>query len=142
MLPPTLQVNAFRGGRINDAVRLLESPLYNLENIDSIVLAVGLNDRLSDPDDLVLDLQRLADWANRYHKQIFFLEIPMLPALNPATRDCIRHLNLAARDIFSPDFIDIDQSRVIAQPSDVTGLHYCTETAEYMISRVSQHFLA
>ena len=141
-LPPGMHVDAFRGAHLKDAADLLEAATARLQNVDRLVLAVGFNDRSSTaPDEAVLQMQRICDWGSHYHTRIAFTEIPILPTVPPQDQDTIRHLNIAAREVFGADFVEIDQTEVFAIATDVTGCHYTVQTAKSILSMVTRHFL-
>lgn len=141
-LAPGMHVDAFRGAHLKDAADLMEAATTRLQDVDRLVVAVGFNDRSStSPDEAVLQMQRICDWGAHYHTRIAFTEIPILPTVSPQVQDTIRHLNVAAREVFNADFIEIDQDQVFAIAADTTGCHYTVPTAKHILSRVTRHFL-
>jgi hypothetical protein len=136
-LPSGFCVEAFRGGHIHDAAELLEAATTNLEKVQDIVVAMGLNDRTTEePENVVLDLQRIRDWGSRHHKRLAFVEVTQMPSLTATVRKTIDHINAAAQDIFETDFIRIEQAAVRANPQDTTGIHYTSLTAKHIVSRI------
>lgn len=141
-LPPDVHVDAFKGARLGDVAELLDAAPPELHNADRIVITVGFNDRATDhPDDVVLCMQRICDFASHGRIRMVFVEIPILPTLSPAGKEALQHLNRAAKDIFGSDFISIDQQRVVANKMDPMGAHYNADTAKYLLATVTEHFL-
>jgi hypothetical protein len=142
LLPFGMHVDVFRGGHLRDAAHLIEDASTALNDVEMLIIAMGLNDRTTErPDDVVLDLQMISDWGSHYRKRLAFVEIPILPSLSTAVQETIMHINLAAKDIFGADFVEIDQEAVFVQTTDPSGLHYSVDTAKMILSRVTDHFL-
>lgn len=137
-LPTEMAVDALRGGKTHDAVTLLNEATHRLDNIDTVVIAVGLNDRAHPtPENIVLDLHCIREWGYKANKRTWFLEIPLFKStITTAECDTLEHFNAAARDVFGTDFINIDQSAVRVSDADATGIHYLQHTARHMVSRV------
>lgn len=142
VLPPDMHVEAFKGAHLSDVTDLLNSASSQVFNIDHIVVAAGLNDRLNlQPDEILLDMQNICDLAAHRRTRLAFLEIPINPAFQPSVRETIQHLNLAAKDIFASEFIEIDHAHITYSDTDPTGVHYDMDSAAYLISKVVDHFL-
>ncbi|HNI11122.1 MAG TPA: hypothetical protein PLL93_08265, partial [bacterium] len=141
-LPPDVHVDAFKGAFLHDVAEMLETAPQQIFAVDRIVIATGFNDRsTTHPDDVILEMQRISDFANHRRCRLGFVEIPILPTLSSRVQETLQHINSAAQDIFGADFIEIDQSRIQVNNLDPTGLHYDVDTAKYVLSMVTEHFL-
>lgn len=141
-LPTGFQVEGFRGGRIHDAVELLEQASSDLTNIKNVAVLMGLNDRnTQDPSSILTDLERLADWGFHNNKHLIFIELPVLSSLSTTCQNNIQHINQAAKDIFGDKFININQTAVRPIPNDKTGTHYTLTTAKHLVSVMYNYFL-
>ncbi len=141
-IPLGMHVAAFRGGRIHDAAELLEAATTALKNTGNVAVALGINDYSTvEPEKVLLDLQRIRDWAGKGRKRIAFVEVPLIPSLSTNIQETLLHINRAARDIFGDDFVAIEQTAVRPAANDASGLHYSVLTAKHIIARIYEHFL-
>lgn len=62
-------LEAFRGAQLQHLVPLLKGATRRLHSVETIVIAVGLNDRLTDPTEVVTNLLDVRTWANENGKK-------------------------------------------------------------------------
>jgi hypothetical protein len=134
-------LEAFRGAQLQHLLPLLKGATRRLHSVGTIVIAVGLNDRLTDPTDVVTNLLDIRTWANENGKKLCFTNIPVVPSLSDALKDTVRHLNDAASDLFDFFIPVIDESEISLVNNDSSGLHYDAHTAAIIVQRIAS-FLA
>lgn len=129
-------VHAFRGARLRDVDAILSRSVDELANCTNIIVAAGINDRISDhPTNIYTDLFAIHDWGRKHKKVISFLEIPMPDDRVPLPqRERIKAINEAAMDVFQQTFIVIDASSVVFATTDSAGIHYTHDTASYLFN--------
>lgn len=135
-LPDGWTLDAFRGAQLSHVSAILKRSTEVLRSIDSLIVAVGLNDRLSDPSVVTTSLLDIRSWARENGKRLFFASVPVIPGLPTPTKEAICHLNDAAADLFD-NFIPVcEESEIVLVPNDSTGLHYDNDTAELIVGRI------
>ena len=100
-------VYALRGGRLNDAVRILSHDKAQLQSVRTIIVALGLNDRDRDTSDTISNIRFLHDWTQRSDKNVLFLGVPPFDTLSQTEKNNIDFLNRAASDIFGCQYISL-----------------------------------
>lgn len=132
--PPSWRVAAYRGGTIEDINKLLaSSPLP--DHVKNVIIAVGLNDRVSDDQTLVNRVSRLRELVNVSTRTVRVLE-PVSFTTNP-TRVAEGHQRVVGyfRDLFDEDgtLVKTDAIRA-ASISKEDFSHFTNETAQQLVS--------
>jgi len=132
--PPSWRVAAYRGGTIEDINKLLaSSPLP--DHVKNVIIAVGLNDRVSDDQSLVNRVSRLRELVNVSTRTVRVLE-PVSFTTNP-TRVAEGHQRVVGyfRDLFDEDgtLVKTDAIRA-ASISKEDFSHFTNETAQQLVS--------
>jgi len=131
-LPDDVQVYAFRGARLDDIRRVLEQA-GPIPNIRSVVITAGINDRDSDPSDVVATLRHLKTWGDRVGKQLLFVGIPTFHTLKPAAQRAVTHINRTAEDLFGASYIQpVADDQVDIVDDRCWGIHYSSATAGHV----------
>jgi hypothetical protein len=129
----TLEV--FRGARLSHVTPLLKG--MDPSNFSTMVLAVGLNDRLSDPSDVVSNLNDIKTWARENNKRFIFTSIPVIPSLPDATKEVVKRFNETAADLVE-DFLEvISEPEIQLIDNDTSGIHFNQRTASIIIGRIA-----
>jgi len=136
--PPTTWVTyAFRGGRLDDAAKILSAATNALKNIRTVVLALGVNDRTTDPNDTLSALHQIRQWGERHGKRVIFSAIPPFPIVNMANRKQLDIINAQAADIFQRDYVDaIPFEDLEIRQDDRLAVHYTSDTAERIVADI------
>ena len=131
----TLEI--FRGARLLHVPAILKRSASVLRNIHSLIIAVCLNDRLSDPSIATTNIIETITWARENGKRLIFSSIPIVPDLPLPTKQAIVHLNDLAADLVDHFITVIDESEIKLVENDSSGLHYDNATAELIIGRIA-----
>lgn len=132
--PPSWRVAAYRGGTIEDINNLLgASPLP--PHVKNVIIAAGLNDRVTDKQPLVNRMSRLRELVNVSTRTVRILE-PVDFATNP-TRYAEGHQRVVGflRDLFDEDgtLVKTDAIRAASISKDDFS-HFTNETAQLLVS--------
>ena len=131
-LPDDVQTYAFRGARLDDIRRVLEQA-GPLPNVRSIVITAGINDRDSDPSDVVATLRHLKTWGDRAGKQLLFVGTPTFHTLKPAAQRAVTQINRTAEDLFGTSYIQpVADDQVDIVDDHRWGIHYSSATAGHV----------
>jgi len=131
-LPDDVQTYAFRGARLDDIRRVLEQA-GPLPNVRSIVITAGINDRDSDPSDVVATLRHLKTWGDRAGKQLLFVGTPTFHTLKPAAQRAVTQINRTAEDLFGTSYIQpVADDQVDIVDDNRWGIHYSSATAGHV----------
>lgn len=136
-LPCKWQVEVIPGCNLDSASDILSRSSTSLTDIHNIVIAVGINDRLADPDFVLNSMQRIKNWGSRFNKKIFFSSIPVFPLLIPNIQTAIEHINQTAQDYFGNRFItSIAPQDIELLKDDLTGIHYSPKSASIILNNI------
>jgi len=135
-LPDDVQTYAFRGARLNDIRRVLEEA-GPLPSVRTVVIAAGINDRDSDPSDVVAVLRHLKTWGERADKLLLFTGIPTFHTLKPAAQRAVTHINRTAEDLFGGCYVEpVAEEQVDIIDEQSWGIHYSSATAGHVYASV------
>lgn len=135
-LPRGCTLEVFRGAGLQHLPSMLNEASTRLADIKTVVVAVGLNNRLSSPSDITSHLLDIRTWARNNNKRIAFSAIPIIPSLPHQTKAVIQQLNQIAYDIFDNLVESVDESDIVLLPHDSSGLHYNKQTAELVTANI------
>ena len=136
-LPRGCTLDVFRGAGIQHVPSLLRQATDHLAaDLSTVVLAVGLNNRLSSFSDFITHLRDIREWAARNNKKLVFSAIPVLPSLPSSTKDAIFHLNDLAQDTVELYVDTVAEDDIQLVPHDSSSLHYDTKTAQVVVSKI------
>jgi len=132
-LPPNLAVHVMRGARLDDVARILDQ-WDPQPHVSTVVVTVGINNRLEEVSTTLAALRRIQTWSTRSGKRVCLVGTPRFPTLIPLLQHCIGKMNEAAADIFGQDYIPAvaDDCVEVADP-DHLGIHYTLNTARAII---------
>jgi len=135
-LPADVQTYAFHGARLDDIRRVLEhaGPLPSVSNV---VIAAGINDRDSDPSEVVATLRHLKTWGERVDKRLLFTGIPLFHTLSPNKLRRVTQINRTAEDLFGACYVEpVAEDRVEIVDEQNWGIHYSSATAGHVYESV------
>ncbi len=136
-LPEGWTIDAFRGARLQDAANLLKAASTQLAEVENVVIAVGINDRDSNPDVVIANLQKIKNWGTKYNKKVFFTSVPIFPLLPASVQQVIRNINSAASDLFGNTYVaSVNRDDIELIASDITGIHYTAGTAALIVNNI------
>jgi len=135
-LPDDVQAYAFRGAKLTDIRRVLEQA-GTLPNIRTVAITAGINDRHSDPSDVVAALRHLKTWGDQLGKQVLFVGTPTFHTLKPSAQRAVEQLNKTAEDLFGTNYIQpIPADKVQIVDESGWGIHYSSATAGHVFDTI------
>jgi len=136
--PDNIQAVGFRGAKIEDISQLLNLDAQNLALITTIVIAVGVNNRLDPSLDRALQgMQDIQRWGNLQNKRIVWVGVPDYPELAPIATANLAGLNKMAVDIFQPHYISpLNRANLYIIQGDKHHIHYSEKTADLMLTQI------
>ena len=135
-LPSGSTLDVFRGAGIQHLVPMLEAASTRLSEVDTIITAVGLNNRLSPTTEFVTHLHELKLWARDNNKRLVFSAIPIIPSLPLETKNTLHQLNQIAMDLLEHFLDSVDEDHIQLVPHDSSALHYDTQTAKLVMNNI------
>jgi len=137
-LLPSTTIDVFPGLNLSKAASLLDQAPLALDSVQTIIVAVGINDRYcSDASSIITSFQRMKAMAERTGKRLVYSMVPRFQDLPTNINENIDQINELSLEIFSSDALPSAVNEVISrQPNDETGIHYDTHTARFIIERL------
>jgi len=136
--PDNIQAVGFRGAKIEDISQLLNQDDQNLALITTIVIAVGVNNRLDPSLDRALQgMQDIQRWGNLQNKRIVWVGVPDYPELAPLANANLAGLNKMAVDIFQPHYVTpLSRANLCIIKGDKQHIHYSEKTADLILTQI------
>jgi hypothetical protein len=129
-------IDVFRGAQLRHVHNLLVSGAANLSGISVLIIAVGLNDRVSQEDVYVSALMDIKRFASHRQFRLIFANVPVIPSLPASEKDSVTKINSFARDLFSDFAQVIDPQFIRLIPNDTSRLHFDVQTAKIWIANM------
>jgi hypothetical protein len=138
-LSAQINVDSFAGLSISDVVNVLKrSETLIPPCMDTIVLAVGVNDRDMPSDVMLSTLQQIGLWRDQQDKRIFFVSAPIFESFTRAQKKSLVFLNDTARDVFGDNFIKgCQEDQIFPHPKNRSPGHYDVMTAERIVRNIT-----
>jgi hypothetical protein len=138
-LSAQLNVDSFAGLSIADVLNVLKrSETIIPPHMDTIVLAVGVNDRDMPSDIMLSTLQQIGLWRDQQDKAIFFVSAPIFESFTRAQKKSLVFLNNTARDVFGDNFIKgCQEDQTFPHPKNRSPGHYDAQTADIIIRNIT-----
>jgi hypothetical protein len=134
-IPADWQVLAFPGARIQDVDRLLCG--INLPaSIDSVVLAVGTNNRCDSSTTMEDRIKELHAMATTYSAPLYVVAVPTLDRATPAEDHGATVINDIAARLFGSNYIRLPTGFPVEYTSPTETTHYTHATARRYIDAV------
>lgn len=138
-LPCHFNIDSFSGCHLSDVVDILDRSSSHLTSVDTIVLAVGINDRNEPEDNIRSAFHRLEAWRSKHNKRMVFSSVPLFECLNTRQQETIDFINKTASELFKDSYVTCCNSNQIfskgSQPP-LCDIHYTSETAEIIASNI------
>ena len=137
-LDPACCVAAYRGGRMHDIVRILESqPLP--PSIHTIVIAVGLNDRLAVQPPFINAATRLRELIDHQTRRVLILPVPHISNAPRRLREATARINLILREALEgTDTVREWPADLVCHPSRLEDVsHFDANTLRLIAGHIS-----
>jgi hypothetical protein len=138
-LPFRFNIDSFSGCHLSDVVDILDRSSAHLTSVDTIVFAVGVNDRNEPEDKIRSAFQRIEAWRCKHNKRMAFLSVPLFECLDANQKKTVDFINKTASELFKDSYVtSCHRDQIVSKGSQtpLCGIHYTSETAEIIVTNI------
>jgi len=136
-LPVGWEAHVFSGAKLDHAAAIIDK-LKPSNNLRSIVVAVGINNRTWQFDGIKHDLYKVSNSLARKNVAGYFVGVSLPPELPREETNRMKSLNSTAKERFRHRYIEAVKE-VSVSPTDEFRIHYDQVTVDRIIESIKSH---